>query len=573
MSTSKTFRDREILSDAQSRGGMATLGAYFRLSGPGWLQSAITLGGGSLGGALYLGMLAGVSMLWLQWVAIAIGVIMLSAISYVTLSTGKRPYAAINNHVNPVLGVGWITATVLANMIWIMPQFSLCFDSLDTCLGQVQESNATRIVVSAIIAVVALAIVTLSFNPGWMVRLFDIFLKLTVGFVVICFVLAAVKLFQSGHVNWANVFWGMIPNWHHWYEPAPELQALGQTLDESTREFWYSKIVGEQRNTMIGVTATAVGLNMTFLLPYSMLARGWDRTFRGLARFDLITGMAIPYLIVTTCIVIASAYAFHAKADPLLLADDPAAVQSSPFFKGIKSSLEQRYLETLTEDQLAAYESLAAEEQTMRLAEFAASLPVEERQLAAAIVKPSAGQLAATLSDLLGETSSRWVFGLGAFAMGFSTIIILMVINGYAVAEIAGDFENNAWRIVGASAAVIVGFFWWQIWQDGMSKTWLIIMASTFGAILLPIAYLAFFALMNSASLLGDDMPRGKTRWIVNILMGIGVGGAVLQAVGAISTKVNEPVTGPFVIGGVVTFLLLVIVGFSVPFQKDENVV
>ena len=120
----KTFRDREILASAHERGPVSTAGAFLRLSGPGWLQSAITLGGGSLLGALYLGVLGGTSMLWLQLVAIVIGVIMLSAISYVTLSTRKRPYAAINEYINPVLGTGWITATILANMIWIIPQFA-----------------------------------------------------------------------------------------------------------------------------------------------------------------------------------------------------------------------------------------------------------------------------------------------------------------------------------------------------------------------------------------------------------------------------------------------------------------
>ncbi len=63
-----------------------------QLSGPGWLQSAITLGGGSLAGALFLGVLGGTSLMWLQLVAIIMGVIMLSAISYVTLSTGGRPF-------------------------------------------------------------------------------------------------------------------------------------------------------------------------------------------------------------------------------------------------------------------------------------------------------------------------------------------------------------------------------------------------------------------------------------------------------------------------------------------------
>ena len=66
-----TFRDREILTTAQARGPISTLFAYLRLSGPGWLQSAITLGGGSLAGALYLGMTGGYSLLWVQLVASA----------------------------------------------------------------------------------------------------------------------------------------------------------------------------------------------------------------------------------------------------------------------------------------------------------------------------------------------------------------------------------------------------------------------------------------------------------------------------------------------------------------------
>ena len=63
--------ERKILAEAQAKGAGATLAAYLRLSGPGWLQSAITLGGGSLASSLYLGVLAGVSLLWLQPLAMA----------------------------------------------------------------------------------------------------------------------------------------------------------------------------------------------------------------------------------------------------------------------------------------------------------------------------------------------------------------------------------------------------------------------------------------------------------------------------------------------------------------------
>jgi len=49
--------DRRLIVEAKQKGFWATLRAYARLSGPGWLQSAITLGGGSLASSLYLALL------------------------------------------------------------------------------------------------------------------------------------------------------------------------------------------------------------------------------------------------------------------------------------------------------------------------------------------------------------------------------------------------------------------------------------------------------------------------------------------------------------------------------------
>ena len=602
--TNKTFRDREILSQAHERGSGATMFAFLRLSGPGWLQSAITLGGGSLIGALYLGMLGGTSMLWLQLIAISIGVIMLSAISYVTLSTNKRPYAAINEFVNPVLGVGWITATILANMIWIIPQFALCYDALDKNLtGGLGDATNIKLIYTGIIAAVAFFIVTLSFNPGWMAKMFDWILKLIVGMIVLCFVAVVYYLNSTDSLDWNQILMGFIPNFGHWNSPAPAIQELLNNLDETQKKYWTDQIVAKQQESMIGVTATAVGLNMTFLLPYSMLARGWDKPFRGLARFDLITAMAIPYLLVTTCIVIASAHAFHAKADQNYVSNDPAVMQQSVLFKSTLGVLEKRYLsedaataeqrkialnseinsiqaelaETdLDEDakeQLMEKLKAAEDVKSQKLAEFGAALSEDEKRVIPTLVKPNAAQLAATLKPLLGEENQKYadlIFGLGAFGMGFSTIIILSLINGYAFAEIGGRYESTAFRIVGALAAIAVGFCWFWIWQ-GDSRTWLGIVASTFGAILLPIAYIAFFALMNNFRLLGNEKPTGMRMTIWNVLMAIGVLGALAQAYGAISTKFNDPVQGPFVIGGVAVFLLLALVGFSARPRVEET--
>ena len=118
-------REPEALAGIERKPLGQRLWIYVKLSGPGWLQSAITLGGGSLASSLFLGALAGFSLMWLQPVAMILGIVMLSAIGYVALSTGERPFKAVNEHVNPVLGWGWALATAAANMVWCLPQFSL----------------------------------------------------------------------------------------------------------------------------------------------------------------------------------------------------------------------------------------------------------------------------------------------------------------------------------------------------------------------------------------------------------------------------------------------------------------
>ena len=77
----------------------------------------------------------------------------------------------------------------------------------------------------------------------------------------------------------------------------------------------------EDRNGVAGTTlvlsglSAAVGINMVFLYPYSLLARGWGRAHRRMARFDLALGMFIPYILASGLIVIAAANTIHLDPD------------------------------------------------------------------------------------------------------------------------------------------------------------------------------------------------------------------------------------------------------------------
>ena len=558
-------RDRQALIDAQREGSSSIFKTYFRLSGPGWLQSAITLGSGSLAGALFLGVLGGTSLLWLQLVAIVMGVIMLSAISYVTLSTGERPFRAINKHINPVLGWGWLIATCMANMIWCMPQFSVSFAALQKNLfpNTVGDTLGVKIALSVILFSAALVVVLLNGRRGAAAKVFDGLLKALVGMIVLCFFGVVVYLSLDGRLDWGQIFAGFVPDLRQWNQPTGQVTALLEGLPENLQSFWSERLVKEQRAVMIGAAATAVGINMTFLLPYSMLNRGWNKPFRGLARFDLATGMAIPYVLVTSCVVIASAATFHAKVDPALMSTDPAEMQQSPLYAGASKVLVQRL-----EHQQGA-EPFAALGENEQLGAIAA-LPDSEKRLAASLVRRNAFELSQALAPLLGPKMANLIFGIGILAMGFSTIVILMLINGYAFCELVGAPQGGKAHLVGCIVAGLAGASWPLLW-DGPAKLWLAILTSSFGMMLLPIAYFTFLMMMNSKSLLGDEKPQGVKMLLWNILMIISVLGALAAAGTAIWDKASHPTAGPLVMAVSVLYLALVVIGFIVKAQRKTT--
>ena len=575
--------ERQILEEAHKQGKGATLLAFVRLSGPGWLQSAITLGGGSLAGALFLGALGGVNMLWLQLMAIIMGVVMLSAISYVTLSTGERPFNAINSHINPALGWGWLVATSMANMIWCMPQFSLCYGSLDgnlipgmeekylpkpMALGGGEEPfmlPLAPLLVSAVILILVSGVVILNARRGITAKIFDWLLKGLVGMVVICFFGVVALLSANGDLNWGQILAGFIPEFSQWNGPSGAVKDLIAGMSPGAQDFWTAEVVTQQRARMIGAAATAVGINMTFLMPYSMLHRGWDKPFRGLARFDLSTGMAIPYIIVTSCVVIAAAHAFHGKADETFLSEDPATFQSSGTFGGTKDVLLKRLNKKEFEGK--KFDDVPESDRAAIVAEMAA-LPAAEKEVAASMVQRNAGQLSGTLAPLFGEGEqgkrrADFIFGLGVFGMGFSTIIILMLINGFVFCEAMGKPDAVAPYVIGCIVAGVFGMLWPLLWK-GDSKFFLAIVASNFGMMLLPIAYVTFFMMMNSRSLLGPEKPTGPSMAIWNVLMGVSVIGAIVAASGAIWEKIKDPssLSGQIVLVMLVLYAVLIAIGF-----------
>lgn len=529
-------KETQLLTEAADSGFFGKFSIYFRMSGPGWVQAAVTLGGGSLVGALYLGVIGGYQFMWLQPLAMLCGIIMLAAISHVTLSSKERPFVAAKKNVSPTLAWGWLIATVIADVVFCSAQFALGTDAAQNNLGILPKSPY---IITAVFAIGALTLLWLSRQEGKASKIIDYFLKGLVAIVVLAFMGVVIVLAAKGGVNWGALFTGLIPDFTALFKPA-STYSDAITATGGNSDFWTSFIANNQRNVIIGAFGSAVGINMTFLLPYSLKAKGWGRKHRELSRYDLLLGLFVPFILATSFLVIATSSQFHAKKDGVYSQGsyekvvDKLLTKTNPAFSDLDD-----------EAKAAAREAL----------------PQADKDLGVMLASRNAKDLATSLVPFLGK-NSQLIFGIGVLAMAISTMIVHMMMNGYAISEAFGKPGQTGLFMFGAALPAITGFLSPILW-DGQAKTAIVVPAAVIATTLLPIAYIIFLMLMNSKKTLGEDLP--KKRGLVNILMLIAAGVATFASIWNLVGKYNSPAPYEHYFGltGLIVLPILAIVGIT----------
>lgn len=286
------------LRDLKDKSIWARTKWYFSKSGPGWMQSAMTLGGGSAMASLFSGACVKYQLLWVQPIAMLIGVIMLSALAHQTMCRGERPFYAMKKYVSPIVAWAWAICTLVATMIWHFPQYSLAsgmtLDLVQAFGGfQLEEGSSAQTFALLGIAVVVLCVacrIVWNYNSGSKgIKIFENIIKGIVWFIIFSFVIVVVVCSFSGDgIDWSAVGRGFLPF----------------SMDGG----FHLNIPNDTQGIQIFVASlsAAVGINMTFLFGYSFLKKGWTREYSGLAKFDMITGMLIPYTIATSLMIIAA---------------------------------------------------------------------------------------------------------------------------------------------------------------------------------------------------------------------------------------------------------------------------
>jgi manganese transport protein len=276
--------EKARLAEIGSRRGLwRRVRGYWSLSGPGWVQSALTLGAGSAGSSIFAGAMFGYDLLWVQPVAMFLGVVVFAAIGHQLIMTQARPYDVFRRKLHPALAGAWGGVVLLASVIYQFPQYAMA-----TSVGHDILDVAGLDVPRAPIALALMAGGTAlcwSYGQGSRraVRLFERVLKYLVLLMALFFLLVVVKTGLDVKAALRGLFGFHIPRYR-----------AGLTV-------------------VLGGLGAAAGVNMTFLYPYTLLARGWGREHRGLKNFDLAVSMFLPFVLTTSLVVIACANTLHVQ--------------------------------------------------------------------------------------------------------------------------------------------------------------------------------------------------------------------------------------------------------------------
>jgi Mn2+/Fe2+ NRAMP family transporter len=437
--------EKEHLNAVKDKGILSRCRVYFSMTGPGWLQSAMTLGAGSSAASLFAGAFLGYKLLWIQPLAMFLGVVMLSAMAHQTLSTGSRPFDAMKHYIHPAFAWTWALAALITTVVWHIPQYALAAgmseDIIKVLTGWNPQENHEKYLLLALGVMIFLLSVMITWSYGHQrvgVRIYEKCLKGFVWLIIAAFGLVVLDSFVKGKIHIIEVLKGLIPS-------------IPQSKDPAIQERSISVIMG--------AFSGAIGVNMTFLFPYTLLARGWSKEHRELAKFDLFTGMLLPYSVTTGLIVIATGSILH---------NTPEANQI--------------------------------------LAEGKQLTPV----LAASMLEQAG----------INHYVARIIFGLGIVGMVMTTISMQMLVAGFAICEFL-KIEPGGWTYrLGCliPAPAVLGVLFWQ-----KMSYWIAIPTAAICGILLPIAYVGFFLLNNNKRYLSEDTPKAfkAVLWNTGMLMAI----------------------------------------------------
>ena len=191
-----------------------------------------------------------------------LGIIVMAAVAWITLSTGEDPYDALKNHVHPIFAWMFAWGGLLSSIIWQFAQYALAAAMLALLFG-------VPPIVGGLIALAwCVSIGLLHGRAPRFIRGYEIILTAMVWFIVASM---AIVVFRTGIPNPGEMLGGFIPSIpEDWTGTGADGEPV--SIDSLT--------------VIVSGLAAAVGANMLFVYPYTLKKNGWGREHRRLAHLQ-----------------------------------------------------------------------------------------------------------------------------------------------------------------------------------------------------------------------------------------------------------------------------------------------
>ena len=503
---SDSIKEARVLEKANSLGTFAKYFTFTRINGPGMWLALAALSAGCLVGSLGLGQRLGTEGLWVQTWAMLLGMFSLWAVSHITLNSQQSLFVLLKNEWNPSLGWWLAGAAMLTNFAWCMPQFKFGAEITGSILFPVLDSKAGKIGVAVIMLGLSIFLSFWYERSGLRSKLFQWTLRLILLSLFACLLASLLIALPKSEISITNILSGFIPSTTHFNEVSSSYHPLLEKTGDF-RSFWEDQLVSRQRELTLITFSSTLGINLLFGIPLLLLGRGWKRDHNEFAKFNLFSGLFIPFLLCSSCLTLLSAVA-HQR----LINEPVESIEKNSLFMEKESSGRVHDLLALRvskEIGKREYNALVPFQQEEKIN----NLSLADQRLAKLVVSSNIKQWILSFSHG-GNESLKYLLGVSVILISFSTIVVLMVLNGHLVCEVLGKPHKGAPFQSGSLllALASVGPFVWSNQDSWVADpTYFISLA------ILPYALLSCLLMLNSRELLGRECPKGITGLIINL--------------------------------------------------------
>lgn len=284
--TEQALKEKEYLIELKKKPCLKRVGGYIRLSGPGFMNAAFTLGAGSFASSVTLGAAYGYDMLWIPLYSFACGIFMLALAARFVATSEFSVIEAQNKYHGKFFGsfATGLVACFVASIAYNFGQYALGSDALTSLfdtIGFPVSKNVSWVILAAIS--IPLSLIYGSGENPKAVKFVENAMKVLIGIMLLVF---GAVLCVTG-INVPAMIKGLL------------IPTLPSGMDGIIM--------------LIGSMTATIGVMDWVLFNNGMMSRGYSEEHEVVGRFDAFFGGLLPVTLILSFVSIAFAEAFSGK--------------------------------------------------------------------------------------------------------------------------------------------------------------------------------------------------------------------------------------------------------------------